>query len=154
MKVQVNKKVSVTGVLTLEIEVPQFAGKDVTVTITKTKKIRSSFQNRYYWGVIIPAIQYEFSNVSGEPISETTTHELLKQRFNSVAVTNPNGGEIINVPKSTTENTTTDFEVYLEECRKFAAEFFDIVIPLPNEQAEMLLAEHDQETDSIIIQGG
>ncbi len=118
-------------------QVKIFDGKDIILTVERKKKKRSSNQNGYYWGVIIPAFMYEFSKAMGEPVSDTTTHETLKNRFNSKEIVNEKTGEVITVARSTTELTTTEFEVYLDECRMFMAEFFDVSIPLPNEQGEI-----------------
>jgi hypothetical protein len=41
--------------------------------------------------------------------------------------------EIIKVPKSTTENSTTDQEEFHSEIRNFLKEWFNIDAPLPNE---------------------
>jgi hypothetical protein len=41
--------------------------------------------------------------------------------------------------KSTTENTTTDQEIFHDRCRKLALEMFNVSIPLPNQQVNFEL---------------
>jgi len=67
-------------------------------------------------------------------------HSELKRRFLPLVhewreVVLPTG-EAITEPMSTEKLTTTEREFYHDYCRKFAAEM-DIIIALPNEQAEM-----------------
>ena len=47
---------------------------------------------------------------------------------------NEDTGEILKIPKSTTENTTSDQEDYHTEIRQFMLEYFNVNCPLPNEQ--------------------
>ena len=47
---------------------------------------------------------------------------------------NPETSEVIKVPISTTENTTTKQEVFHTQCRNFLKEWFNIEVPLPNEE--------------------
>ena len=46
-------------------------------------------------------------------------------------VTNDN--KIVKAPKSTRENNTQDQEVFHKQCRDFIKEYFNVDIPLPNE---------------------
>ena len=70
----------------------------------------------------------------GEQISTATAHEFLKANFNYKELVNEETGEILRIPKSTTENRTFEMEEFHEICRQKALEFFNVVIPLPNEQ--------------------
>ena len=49
---------------------------------------------------------------------------------------NKDTGEILRLQKSTTENKTFEMEDYHKICRDKALEFFNVTIPLPNEQLE------------------
>lgn len=115
----------------------EFEGKDIEIIIQRKKKTRSVGQNAYYWGVIIPIIREGFKNQMGERLSTSEVHEFLKTRFNYIEKVNENTGEILKLPKSTTKNTTTEQEEYHEECRRFADEWLNIGIPLPNTQTEL-----------------
>ena len=103
----------------------------------KAKTKRSLNQNKYYWGVIIPCIQNGLFETQGEWLTHDATHEFLKSNFNYKELVNESSGEIIKLPKSTTESDTFDFEEYLDKCRLFADEFLNIIIPMPNEQTEI-----------------
>jgi len=114
--------------------VKSFEGKEVVITIQVKRKKRSNPQNAYYWGVIVPIFQKGIKDNWGENFSIKETHEHLKYRFNSKEKLNKDTGEIINIPKSTTDNSTEDQERYCNDIREFVREWFNVVIPLPNEQ--------------------
>ena len=111
-----------------------FEGVNITVTISKRKKKRSTNQNSYYWAVIVPFWKQIFLDEWGEVYSQSQTHEFLKYNCNFTEKVNKETGEIIRVSKSTTENSTTDQELMCKQARDLALEMFNIEIPLPNEQ--------------------
>lgn len=115
----------------------QFNGKDVIIKIQKQKKIRSNYQNRYYFGVVIPIIQQGLFDVQGEWLSVDEIHAFLKQNFNFKELVSGNTGEVVKVAKTTTDLATIEFEEYLDKCRVFADEFLNIIIPMPNEQVKI-----------------
>lgn len=112
--------------------------KEVEITISRKRKKRSGQQNRYYWSCIVPIIQQGLFETQGEWLTTDVVHEFLKANFNYKELVNKDTGEVIKVPKSTTESTTIEFEEYQDRCRMFADEYLNIIIPLPNEQAELL----------------
>ena len=98
-------------------------GTIVNCTVRKASKIRSLPQNNYYWGVVLNYI----GNQTGYEPEEV--HENMKQEF-------LRDHEVQNFMyhiKSTTELTTEEFEDYLEHIRRWAAQFLELYIPLPNE---------------------
>jgi hypothetical protein len=109
----------------------------ITLTVTRQYKKRSTPQNAYYWGVIIPIWQGIILDEHGESLNNDETHEFLKVNFNYVDAVNEATGEILRMPKSTTKNTTVQQEEYHERCRQAAASMFGVNIPLPNEQTKM-----------------
>ena len=115
-----------------------FNGKDIILSVTRKKKTRSNNQNRYYWGCVIPIIKDAIDNSIGESSTNEDIHHILKCKFNSKKIVNESTGEVLEVPMDTKDLITTDFEVYMNECRRFASEFFDIYIPEPNEQTNLL----------------
>ena len=104
------------------------------LTLEKPKKKRSSPQNRYYHGLLIPLMQQGAKDLFGEIWSMTKAHEHLKAKFLFHESVNFKTGEIINTPKSTTELTTTGWEVYMTEIRIYLLEDFDIDAPEPNQE--------------------
>lgn len=116
-----------------------FEGKTIKLTIEKFANKRSNNQNSYYWAVVIPILKEAIYNEWGEVWSKEKTHDFCKMQFNYFEKINENTGEILKVPKSTTENTTTTQEEYHLEIRKFAKEWFNVDIPEPNEKLNLNL---------------
>jgi hypothetical protein len=116
-----------------------FEGKTIKLTIEKVENKRSNNQNAYYWGVIIPIIKNCIKEHWGEIWSAEIAHEFCKMQFNFIEKINEETGEIIRIPKSTTENTTTTQEELHIEIRNFVLEWFNTVIPLPNENLTLEL---------------
>lgn len=114
--------------------VKSFEGKEVEITIKRKYKQRSTPQNAFYWGVIIPMFQELISEAWGEMKSVEETHEILKCQCNYEEKTNPTTGEVIKIPKSTTGLTTTGWLEYERKMKQFALDFFNAILPEPNEQ--------------------
>lgn len=118
----------------LSSHVKSFEGMDVQLTISKRRKRRSNDQNAYYWGVVVAMTREGINEAWGEHLSLEEAHHILKFQCNYAEHVNEATGEIIKIPKTTTELSTTEFEEYLERCRRFAQEWLQVIIPLPNEQ--------------------
>jgi len=143
MKVSVNSKIvnnrCSTNVKAINKAFEQFNGKDVTITIEKKKKKRSEMQNAYYWGVIIQLIKLAFKEQNGDIYTNLEVHEMLKIQLHFKELVNKETGEIIKIGTTTTTDSTVQFEEYEEDCRRWASEWLNIQIPLPNEQIEIEL---------------
>lgn len=105
----------------------------VSLTVQEYKPKRSSPQNRYYFGVVVDLICRAL-NEGGVEVTREGTHELLKLRFLKEDHPIGNDGEFVTMVKSTTELNKEEFDEYLEHCKRFAAEYLNVVIPEPNEQ--------------------
>ena len=117
--------------------------KDVEITIRKTKT-RSNPQNRYYWGVVVYLIKERFKELGytrtdiqqehvSSPITRDDVHTFLRENFlRDDWIVRDTGVVIGTVAKSTTELSTDEFVIYLENVRNWAAETLDIDIPDPN----------------------
>lgn len=138
MKIQI--KTSVTnGKLTrnrnlILDSINSYEGKDLLITFEKPKKQRSNNQNAYYFGVILSILQNCIKESWGEVWSKEKAHDFCKLQFNFIERVNESTGEVVKVPKSTTENTTTAQEEYQAEIRNFIKEWFNVDVPLPNEE--------------------
>jgi hypothetical protein len=119
--------------------VKQFNGMDVLLTFDKPKKKRSNKQNNFYWGVLIPISKNAIKESWGEVWSKEQTHNFFKTRFNYTEKVNETTGEVVKIPKSTTENTTTQQEEYYLQIREFLQEWFNVTAPLPNEHLNLEL---------------
>lgn len=112
--------------------IKSFEGKQVIVTIEKAKKKRSNPQNSFWHGVVIPIMQQALKD-AGHLMTNEQTHELLKLRFLKETILVNESGEYIERVKSTTELTTTQFMELISEVQRFAVEYFNVIVPDPNE---------------------
>jgi|GEM_PF-4342047 len=105
-------------------------GQEVEVTIQKRRKKTTMPQRKYYFAVIVAMI----AEAAGYDPSEhrTEVHEALKLRFLRVPGDGP-----LEITRSTESLTTAEREEYHENCRRFAAEFYGVYIPLPNEMESL-----------------
>jgi ribosomal protein L21E len=117
--------------------IAKFEGRDIVITIDIKKKQRSSPQNKYYHGVVVPLIT-NYIVEAGNVWTKANTHEAMKQLFLRVAVKVNEAGEYVERIKSTTELDTHDFEVYLEQIKQWASDSLGLIIPDPNEQLTIL----------------
>lgn len=108
----------------------------VTIEVKLKKRVRSDVQNAYYWGVVVAMISERLREL-GHEVDRDLTHEFLKGRFLYSELTDPSTGEVMRIPKKTSELATSEFMDYLEHVKQFAAETLDIYIPDPNEQLEI-----------------
>lgn len=111
-----------------------FEGKEIEIIIKRKYKSRSLPQNSFYWGVLIPTFQQLFKKDWGEIKSVEETHEILKFQCNYFEKVNEATGEVLRVPKSTAELTTSGFMDFHQNLRQLALDFFNTVLPEPNEQ--------------------
>ena len=107
-------------------ELKKLSNKRVYVIVDEEKPTRSNNQNRYYWSVIVQTLANEIGYTPDE------MHEVLKARFSPKDIKQL-GVEQVVVPKSTTKQKTDEFEIYLENIRRFASLELQIKLPLPNE---------------------
>lgn len=107
-------------------ELQKFRGKRVFITVDEEKPMRSNEQNKYYWGVALKLI----SDHTG--YTEDEVHEIMLNKFSlkkEIII-----GDETHIIKGRSHNMKTDeFEKYLEDIRRFAAEKLNTIIPLPNE---------------------
>ena len=116
--------------------VRELNGKDVTLTIERSTK-RTSQQNRYYWGGVIPIIQYGMQEV-GVKMSHEQVHELLKFKFLIQDVVTEDGEILMQTIGSTTKLNTIKFNEYIESIREWAWEYLSIEVPEPNTQQQLI----------------
>lgn len=109
----------------------------IHLTLHKKRNKRSNNQNSYYWGVIIPIIQNCLKTEWGEIFTSNDVHEFLKSNLNYEEKINQDTGQVLRKLKSTTENDTKQQEEYHEKCRVLALDYFNTVIPLPNEEVKL-----------------
>jgi hypothetical protein len=96
---------------------------------------RSSPQNRYYWGAMLPIVKDGLKEL-GIDMSKEQTHEMLKYKFIKREFITSNG-DILQIIGSTTELSTKEFNEYIESIQIWSAEYLNVNIPDPNEQTEI-----------------
>jgi hypothetical protein len=104
-------------------------GASYVLEINKSKSIRSLNQNRYYFGVVLLILSDHFGYTTDE------LHQICAGTF--LRYENK-GKEFV---KSTTKLDTKEFEIYLEQIRRWAMNEHQISIPLPNEVTEEVYIE-------------
>ena len=120
-----------------------FDGCDVQLTVKVRKGRRSTPQNSYYWGVVIPAITQGFVEI-GHPLQlgneehRQMVHGLMKDKFlsNGIQVTDKEG-EVMTLPPSTKTLNKGEMMEYLDRIIDWATINLGVYIPAPNEQAEL-----------------
>ena len=116
-----------------------FEGKQIVIKIEKAKKKRSTQQNRFYYGVIIPIVQNCLKE-AGHIMTNESTHDLIKLKFLKEALfVNEETGEVIERIKSTTELSTSQFMDLLAEINNFTFEYFGVTLPSPNDDLTLKL---------------
>jgi len=111
----------------------QFAGKNVIVSVNEPSKKRSLAQNRWLWGQALPLIAEHCGYDRHE--HERLHYDLLSVRFGTTAVAPLiTGAPPRIVPtRTSSELTTAEFSDYMDWLTRYAAETFDVILPLPDE---------------------
>lgn len=119
-----------------EREISQFKDCEIEVTFEKKRSKRSWLQNRYYWGVCVSMIQERFKEL-GTDCSKEDVHCFLRSKFLYKELVNEKDGEIMQIPRSTTDLNKSEFSEYIGKIQMFAAETLDLIIPDAGQQVEM-----------------
>ena len=114
-----------------------FAGKKISVSVTRKKSKRSNRQNSYYWAVVVVMIRERVRELTGELWTNESIHDWLKVKFNSKEVIFNDVVEII--PMSSAGLMVGQFMDYLAKIRTWAMDVLDLDIPEPNSQTELAL---------------
>lgn len=107
---------------------------DYSITIAPNRRMRSTQQNAYLWGVVYPAVLFGLQDAGWEIIDEEQVHEYCKQAFATREVINKDTGEVLSLPSSTARMQTAEFNVYVDKIKAFALEYLNVTIPEPNEE--------------------
>ena len=99
-----------------------YDGQKVVIMIAKPTKDRTLPQNKYLWSVPYKMISDETGN------DVDSVHHYMAGMFLAHKTAGP-----IPAVRSTTTLTTVEFSEYIEVIIRWAAEFLNLYIPLPNE---------------------
>ena len=116
-----------------------FEGKQIVIKIEKFKNKRSTQQNRFYYGIVVPIVQNCLKE-AGHIMTNESTHDLIKLKFlKETLFVNETTGEVIERIKSTTELSTSQFMDLLAEINNFTFEYFGVTLPSPNDDLTLKL---------------
>jgi len=100
--------------------------------ISKQYSRNSKNQRGYYWEVIVRYYQRGILEAWGEEKTLQGCHEDLKASCNYSEHYDEKSGRHLRMIRSS-EGNTVEREDYHERCRKLIYTFFNLVVPLPNE---------------------
>jgi hypothetical protein len=106
--------------------VKTFAGHEVDLVITKHRRKRSTNQNSFWWGVVVPMFAEACGYASHE--HEAVHDELVRV----LAGLKPDANPTLQIRKSTTDMSTVEFNELIEQAQIFGAEKLGLVIPDPD----------------------
>lgn len=141
-KLQLNGHIDEAGVLQVHNRdlllkwAKSYPGKNVVIKFERKGSKRSSPQNRYYWGVCIREITIRLRELGHEWLTDEDVHDMMKLKFNHEQIVSEEG-EVLELPKSTTTLTKTQFAEYVDNIRMWAAGFLNINIPDPDQNLTM-----------------
>jgi hypothetical protein len=96
------------------------------ITIKKGEYLRSSQQNRYYWGVILNLALSAFKENGYNGISKEEIHKFFKSRFLWKENIDIFTGEIIKIIGTTSELSKKEFNEFIHNIEEFLLEQFNI----------------------------
>ena len=100
------------------------------------RKKRTLSQNSYYWGVVIPIIKDGLREAGFDDVKTAKdVHEILKATFLKKQIPNHKTGEFLEVTGNTSGLSTKEFNAFIEEVGKWAAEYLNVYIPAPGQQS-------------------
>lgn len=120
-----------------------FEGKTIKVTIERQRRYRTSPQNNFYWGVVIPILQEGIKEATGEVRDANSIHYqiILPLLAPDREIINTESGEVILEKITSSEMTTTEFCFFISDIQKWGAEFLGVDIPSPNEEITLQFKE-------------
>jgi hypothetical protein len=101
------------------------------VSIKRVRNLRTTQQNAYYWGVVLPYLAEAVRRVNGEGDADYNSedaHEDCKQRFLTRNLISRDGEWLGSKRRSTTVLDTVEFYDYVEKIRQLSA---DLGVPVP-----------------------
>lgn len=102
------------------------------VTIKPVRATRRQKANRYLFGVVYKSFR-EFLAEQGQVLTTDEIHSYLKLKFLPREVMNPLSGEVLAVvPGTSHDRDVKEFADYIDNCIRYLADMFNIVVPSPD----------------------
>jgi hypothetical protein len=98
-------------------------------------------ENGYFWGVVCQCYIDGALAEQGRYINMKQSHDELVSNCSYLEHYNEETGTVMREPVPTSGMNTEEFENFLQRCREFIKEWFNIEVPLPNTQSELKLEE-------------
>jgi hypothetical protein len=114
----------------------------IEIIVKKSFNRRSDNQNEYYWAAVIEYFRDGFLDYYGEPCSKEEAHIFLKNKFNYTEMVHPGTGEIERIIRDSRTLDTQEFTDYIEKCRAFIQEWFNITVPDPIKSTNVAILDH------------
>lgn len=114
-------------------ELNHFEGKRVEITLQRARAKRTTKQNRYLH--LLFTIFRDALNELGNEFTLDDIKDLCKLKFAVVDVFNANTGEVIGQKiQGTSDMSKSEMIKFIDEIIIWAADYFHIVLPYPNEE--------------------
>lgn len=113
-----------------------FLNQDVKITI-EIKNKRTLLQNGFYWSNFVPSEIDCFKEMWGESYTKAQVHDLNKSKFWATEHVIEETGEVVNIPESSTVQSTKEWEDKLENCRQWFRQNFNWELPYPKTQSDL-----------------
>lgn len=114
----------------IALELKEFSGKRVEITIEKLRSTRSSRQNRLWW-LYMTILSKEVGYTKDE------MHVICKFKFLKREKVDEKTGEVFEYIGKSSKLTKSEFSDMTTDLIRWASETFNIVLPFPDEQMEI-----------------
>lgn len=107
-----------------------------TVEIQKYSGKRSSNQNRYFHGIVVPMVLDGLRNAGFDDVKDNEDAKaVIKILFLKQEITN--GTETFTVTRDTHNLSAVEMMTFIDDVVKWASEYLGIFIPAPNSQSKL-----------------
>ena len=134
-----------------------YDGKNVTLTIDRTKSSKTQQQNAYLWGVVYEYALEGFRDKGNLGLTIDDIHEFFKTKYldNGKTAIIPKTGEVFKMQPTTVTLLKSDMMDYITQIVMFCAEWLEVSVPDPEQQVKIPLgwtppedgATYDEERD-------
>ena len=130
-----NGKLKLSNRKDFDLMLTQFEGKRIEGYIWRQRKRKSQDQLGYLFGYVYKIIADAFIDLGNEDTTVDDVHEWAKEKFldrNEFIAISPITGEVTILRKSIKKFNTMQLSEFTDRVRKFAVEFFGIIIADPD----------------------
>jgi hypothetical protein len=128
----INNRLSTLCAEAVAIELKKHNTFTIQITIERAMEGRTNKQNRYLH-MMLTIFQQELNKL-GNDFTIDEVKDICKLKFARQKIYNVDTGEVIGEKlKETSKMTSKEISRFTEQIRQWAAEYFHIQLPLPNE---------------------